>query len=115
MESTIIKYLVIVALVASISAYVTHKITVDSYAADQLKVQTSQIKAKDGIEQKINVVEKQQAAVVVQQQQIKEVVRIKYQDVIKTNTVYVDKACALPVDGVNLLDSTANSLNNTRK
>lgn len=114
-QSTIIKYLVIVLLVASLSAYVTHKITVNSFTTDALKTQNSEINAKDTIETKIAVVEHKSTEVTATQQQVKEVVRIKYQDVIKDNVIYVDKACSLPDDGIKLLNDTATQLNTTRK
>ena len=114
-QETIIKYLVIVAIVASITAYATHKITVNAYAADALKVQNAQITKKETIDNKIAVVEQKGTEIAKAQETVKEVVRIKYIDVIKTNTVYVDKACTIPVDGVQLLDETALKLNATRK
>jgi len=115
LETLLLRTILPMLIAASLASYATHKITVNSYEADELTVTKNAIKEKDVVDEKINDVEKSAEVVKEIQYKDREVVRIKYETIIKTEPVYINTVCALPANGVSTINDNVKTINNRRE
>lgn len=110
-----LKYVLPLLLIISATAYVTHKVTADSYKADELVATKNAIKEKEIVDEKLNDVVKSAEIVKEIQYKDREVVRIKYETITKIEPVYINSVCSLPPDGVSIINDNVKTVNSRRE
>lgn len=115
LETIMLRYVLPMFLAASLASYATHKIVVNSYAAEELAKEKAAEKNKTVVDSKLNTVETVYETTIKEVEKIKYVTKTEWQTEYKDVFVYTNTECSLPDSGIKLLDDYSAKLNATRK